>query len=388
MPSKQNIIHHLKNKTSMTNQQLIKHINALVDKRKKASPIVRHICLQHDHLTVTDLEYYLQLPFPSGVNTCIQAADFLSALKTMQQPSFHLEQENSLLIKDGEQELTTTTLPASEFPHSFLNRGLEFTQIGQWGAEEIAYAKQASIFVSNDKDDLRPTLSGVCAGDDIVGTDGHRLYRQEIKSLKEGIILPAKAVRILSDLSKGRQWKILKAVERVQQEVQPDKEKSKPTPNKGKKKYTTVERHYVAFISQDGISFSFQPIDGYFPNYKVILPKDDGMLQLRFEPEHLREALQHVLPSAHPVSQTVKLTINGSVKLYACNIEEGKEAEKTFKATYQFQEPNNDYFEISFNGSLLDSIIKQLEEPATFHLWNPKRLTRFNKQYYLLPAQS
>jgi DNA polymerase-3 subunit beta len=378
------------NTQPMSSKQIIKLIKAAID-TKTVLPILENVYLQNDRLTVFDLRTYINVPYKSGITACVPHKTFISALEMMEQPNFSVEEKSVekivkckpeveiifiVHITEGKRKTKETGDNPKDFPVlSFTNKDIEFKEVGTWTSREISYLEAVLPFVSED--DLRPAMTGVYASKHIAATDGHRLSWKTIEPLKESFIIPADTAKIIIGLG-DKTWKIFY----------------------GRENY----KEHVVFISEDGIMVGFCPIDGRFPDYQVVIPRDESLIEMTITANELRKEIKNALKFGNKNTNQVVFSLNGHAMISAQDIDFGKEYENELNAQYTFKQGNNhDEFVIAFNGKFLDDYLalidkeaaiakkdkeatpEQKEGKVTFNLWKPTSGALINGEYLIMP---
>jgi DNA polymerase-3 subunit beta len=359
----------------MTNKQLIKHIKAVVNK-KAVLPIIETVYLDGDTITISDLETFVSIPYTSGIKVCLPFQPFISAIEIMEDPQFSVDADLVVTICEGKRKLTIAGLKPEDYPINPYSKDLVPQQIGTWGPTEMSHLEEALSFVSTD--DLRPAMTGVFAGKDIAATDAHRLFWKPIEPLQQELIIPAKTVKILTGFE-NKNWKLC-----LGEEYQMDKEEVAYQGYGGNKK-PVVLSNYAAFISDDGIVIAFKPIDARFPQYEVVIPRDNCKLEMSAQTNELRKELKTALKFANSTTKQVVFSLNGSAKIEASDIDANQEYENEIPASHKFVGSDENEFRIAFNGKFLDAILENIEGEAKFKFWKNTNAAVINDSYLLMP---
>jgi DNA polymerase-3 subunit beta len=193
------------------------------------------------------------------------------------------------------------------------------------------------------KDDTRPVLSGVlwelsADGMGMVGTDGHRLARMGIEGdfgIKEetGVIIPPKAL--------NQVLRLISAEEEVG---------------------IAIDKAFVGFFVGDTTVYT-RRIEGTFPNYKQVIPKNNENL-LVVDRGDLMSAAKRVSLLADSKTHKVKMHLSKDrVKLTASTPDLG-EAEEELPASYTGED-----MIIGYNASYILDVLKTTEsEEVKFEL--------------------
>ncbi len=328
-------------------------ISGVVEKRN-TMPVLANVLLEtlEDGLRITgtNMEVELvaqvgQVSVDQGGRVTVPARKLSDICRTLTEGSqvrFELK-DGRMHIQAGHASFTLSTLPADAFPNVEDEPESISVTLPQGTLKRLidrtAYAMA--------QQDVRYYLNGMLFefGSQVlttVATDGHRLALAR-ESLNEGdvqsrqCIVPRKGVlemaRLLSD-SDG------------------------PCT-------LTLGDHHIR-LSVDGYVFTSKLIDGKFPDYNRVIPRN-GDKVVRAD----RGALKHVLASAsilcHESIRGVRLYLEpGVMKVYANNPEQ-EEAEDRIEVEYE-GEP----LQIGFNvGYLIDAISALPDDTVTLTLSNP-----------------
>ncbi len=197
-------------------------------------------------------------------------------------------------------------------------------------------------------DELRPAMMGVllqAKGSDLraVSTDGHRLVRlirksPEAEALKRDIIVPAKALQLLSrSLESGR---------------------------------TTISLSdtHIRFLFDTTVLIS-RLIEEKYPNYESVIPLDNDKTMI-VEREALMASIRRVALYANVTTRQIRFSLEPSaVTIMAQDIDFGGEARERLACEY-----DGDPMEIGFNAQYVVDILSHLDtDRASFRFSLPTR---------------
>jgi len=212
----------------------------------------------------------------------------------------------------------------------------------------LAHAINKTIFATGN-DDIRPVMSGVLfemspTGCNFVATDAHKLvryHRKDVTSSGNGsIVLPKKPLNLLKN--------ILLSYD------------------------TPVDVSY----NDTNVSFSFENyrvvsrlIDGKFPNYEAVFPKNNPN-RLMVDKTPLLNAIRRVSIFSNKTTYQVRLKIAGSdLQIMAEDLDFANEAFERLTCQY-----DGDDLEIGFNSRFLIEMIQNIDsENVVFELSEPNR---------------
>ena len=308
-----------------------------VVERRQTMPILANVLLAARNgqlsITATDLEVELvatvELDVESDGEVTVPGRKLLDICKALPEgASVSLAHSGEkVTVRSGRSRFTLTTLPAAEFPtvedinadkgidvpQSTLARLLEKTHFAM-AQQDVRYYLNG-LLIETGKKHLRA-----------VATDGHRLALCQVE-LDDGnlpekqVIVPRKGVLELQRLMSGE----------------------------GSLSLALGSNHIR--IQLDGIRFTSKLIDGRFPEYDRVIPKDPGN-ELKGDRLLLRGAMQRTAILSNEKYRGIRLVIkDGGLVLQAHNPEQ-EEAEEEVEVGY-----TGDDMEIGFNVNyLLDAL--------------------------------
>jgi len=295
--------------------------------------------LEHSKLTVSasDLETTmastLEVESDSEGSVAIPAKLLLETLKTFpEQPlTFVIEENNTIEISSNDGKYALAYASADEFPKAISLDNASTTIIG---SDILATAISKTIFAAGN-DDLRPVMSGVffqfsTESLTFVATDAHKLvkYSRTDVSANETaeFIMPKKPLNLLKGILAGSDDDV------------------------------TIE------YNDSNAKFSFENsvlicrlIDGKYPNYEAVIPKEN--------PNHLTISRNQFLNSVRRVSifsnkttHQIRLKIAGAeLNISAEDIDYSNKAEERLTCDYQ-----GDDMQIGFNSRFLSEMLSNL----------------------------
>ncbi len=295
--------------------------------------------LRHSKLTVSasDLESTMastmEVESDSEGSVAIPAKLLLETLKTFpEQPlTFVIEDYNTIEISSNHGKYALAYASADEFPKSISLDNPSTTVVS---ADVLATAISKTIFAAGN-DDLRPVMSGVffqfsTESLTFVATDAHKLVKYSRTDVKANetaeFIMPKKPLNLLKGLLTGSDDKV------------------------------SIE------YNDSNAKFSFENtvlicrlIDGKYPNYEAVIPKEN--------PNHLTISRNQFLNSVKRVSifsnkttHQIRLKIAGAeLNISAEDIDYSNKAEERLTCDYQ-----GDDMQIGFNSRFLSEMLSNL----------------------------
>lgn len=326
-------------KLSAARDVLLKPLQAVIGvvERRQTMPILSNILLVARDgqlsVTATDLEVELVATTEVNVETGGEITvsgrkllDICKALPDGAEISISVSGEK-MAVRSGRSRFALTTLPAAEFPT------VEDIKAGQ--TISVSQAVLARLIekthFSMAQQDVRYYLNGMLletSGKHLraVATDGHRLALSQAelaggKMDEQQVIVPRKGVLELQRMLGGE--------ENLDIELGPNHVR----------------------IQLEGIRFTSKLIDGRFPEYDRVIPKESSN-QLRADKETLRSALQRTAILSNEKYRGIRLIIRDSGVVLQAHNPEQEEAEEEVEVEY-----SGDDIEIGFNVNyLLDAL--------------------------------
>jgi len=326
-------------KLSAARDVLLKPLQAVIGvvERRQTMPILSNILLVAKNgqlsVTATDLEVELvaktDVEVESGGEITVSGRKLLDICRALPDGAtvdVSVSGEK-LNVRSGRSKFALATLPAAEFPSVEDVKASQTISV----AQEVLGRLIEKTHFSMAQQDVRYYLNGMLlesGGSHLrtVATDGHRLAlcQAELDGAKldeQQVIVPRKGVLELQRLLSGE----------------------------GTVDIVLGANHIQ--IELDGIRFTSKLIDGRFPEYDRVIPKDSSN-ELSAGREVLRGALQRTAILSNEKYRGIRLIIrSGAVVLQAHNPEQ-EEAEEELEVSY-----TGDDIEIGFNVNyLLDAI--------------------------------
>ncbi len=333
--------------------------------RRHTLPILSNLKLEvtltHLTLTASDLEVELVAVVPLPDGACLEAgATTLSARKLMDicksLPSAALidlqtADDRRCQLKSGNSRFMLGTLPAEDFPllsggsNDSLNNGTRL-QVDQRALKRLLDKTAFAMAIQ----DVRFYLTGMLfeaseAQLRTVTTDGHRLAMFETAAVLEGgqsvqAIVPRKGVLELQRLLGAEESQLSILVGREFLSVTLTQQ------NKAQEGQQTVDIE---------IRFTTKLIDGKFPDYRRVIPKNgDKVMQVALD--EFKQTLQRVAILSNEKLRGVFLQLNNHNMQMRANNAEQDEAVEDLLISYQGAP-----LEMSFNAQYLLDIINVIE---------------------------
>jgi len=326
-------------KFSAAREALLKPLQAVIGvvERRQTMPILANVLLVAKNgevsITATDLEVELVATAEIAVEQDGEVTvpgrkllDICRALPESAEVVLSLGGEK-LSIRSGRSKFSLTTLPASDFPTVEQISGSRGIDIGQ--AELVKLLEKTHFSMAQQ--DVRYYLNGLLIETGkksvrAVATDGHRLALCEVElegagNEEQQVIVPRKGVLELQRLLSGE----------------------------GDVTLELGSNHMR--VQLEGIRFTSKLIDGRFPEYDRVIPKE-AENELTADREMLRAALQRTAILSNEKYRGIRLIIRDNGMVLQAHNPEQEEAEEEIEVSYQGED-----IEIGFNVNyLLDAL--------------------------------
>lgn len=329
-------------KFSIERDRLLKPLQQVagVVEKRQTMPVLSNVLLIVDQdtlsLTGTDLEVELvaQVSLPErfdSFETTVPAKKLLDICKSLPDDStiYFLLEDQKLTIKCGRSRFSLATLPANEFPNLEESQGDVSFSINQDYLKSIL--DRTSFAMAQQ--DVRFYLNGMLFEIStnllrVVSTDGHRLalcnaeIQCELDSVIQAIV-PRKGVLELAKLFSD-----------VDNDVA-----------------VSLSSNHICLETSD-MRFTSKLIDGKFPDYERVLPKN-GDKDVLCDKSDLKQCFTRVAILSNEKYRGVRLRLKNDTLVTVANNPEQEEAEEIINVQY-----NSDVeIEIGFNVSYLLDVI-------------------------------
>lgn len=282
----------------------------------------------------TTMTATLEIESTSEGSIAVPAKLLLETLKTFpEQPlTFTVKENSTIEISSSFGKYTLAYLPGEEFPKAEMLEDPSRTLIP---AEVLATAISKTIFAAGN-DDLRPVMSGVYfqfspSGVIFVATDAHKLVkysRTDVISEKEtNFIMPKKPLNILKNILMASDSEV------------------------------TIEYNDSnAMFSFDNYTLICRLIDGKYPNYEAVIPKENPN-KLSISRTQFLSSVRRVAIYANKTTHQIRLKIAGSeLNISAEDIDYSNKADERLTCDY-----HGDDLQIGFNSRFLTEMLNNLQ---------------------------
>mgnify|MGYP001627902038 CR=1 FL=1 len=295
----------------------------------------------------TTISGTLNVESDSEGTVAVPAKLLLETLKTFpEQPlTFVSEENNTMEISSSQGKYALAYINGDEFPKAVSISNPSSTVIQ---ADILATAVSKTIFASGN-DDLRPVMSGVFfqfSTDNLtfVATDAHKLVkytREDIKASETAeFIMPKKPLNILKSIMAGSEDDVL---------IEYNESNAK--------------------FAYDNIELVCRLIDGKYPNYEAVIPKENPN-KLVIDRNQFLSSVRRVSIFSNKTTHQVRLKIAGAeLNISAEDIDYSNKAEERLTCSYQ-----GDDMQIGFNSRFLTEMLSNLNcDEVTLEMSLPNR---------------
>ncbi|WP_372474426.1 DNA polymerase III subunit beta [Capnocytophaga sp. ARDL2] len=290
------------------------------------------------HVSASDLETTmtatLEIESTSVGSIAVPAKLLLETLKSFpEQPLTFVvnEETNDIEISSSFGKYSLKYLPGDEFPKAEI---IEEPLRATISSEILATAISKTIFATGN-DDLRPVMSGVFfqfspAGMVFVATDAHKLVKYSRKDVvsehETSFIMPKKPLNIL-------------------------------------KNNLVTEDEVVIEYNESNARFSFDNytlicrlIDGKYPNYETVIPKENPNKMVITRSQFLG-SVRRVAIYSNKTTHQIRLKVAGSeLNISAEDLDYSNKADERLTCSY-----NGDDMQIGFNSKFLIEMLNNLQ---------------------------
>jgi DNA polymerase III subunit beta len=326
-------------KFSASREAILKPLQAVIGvvERRQTMPILSNVLLAvaNDKLSVTATDLEVELVAEGAIDQESAGEitvpgrklhDICRALGDGTKVEVAVSGER-LIVKAGRSRFTLSTLRPGDFPTVDDVAAQQSLRVSQKDLHRLLDKTQFSMA----QQDVRYYLNGLLLETHeqtlrAVATDGHRLALSEIKledkaRKEQQVIVPRKGVLELNRL--------------LEQEGELT---------------LTIGANHVR-VEREGIRLTSKLIDGRFPEYGRVIPKDPPSL-LKADRDLLRQSLQRTAILSNEKYRGVRLELSSNTIVMQANNPEQEEAVETLEVAYQGEE-----MEIGFNVNyLLDAL--------------------------------
>ncbi len=282
----------------------------------------------------TTMSCTIEIDSQSNGSVAVPAKLLLEILKTFpEQPlTFTVEENNTIEISSNSGKYALAYALGSEFPNAIVLENPSETIIP---ADVLATAISKTIFATAN-DDMRPVMNGVFfqfspEGLIFVATDAHKLVkyaRTDVKASQVAdFIMPKKPLTILKNILASSETDV-------------------------KIEYNDAN----ATFSFDNYNLICRLIDGKYPNYEAVIPKENPN-KLSIDRSLFLNSVRRVSIFANKTTHQVRLKIAGTeLNISAEDVDFSNKAEERLTCEYI-----GDDMQIGFNSRFLSEMLSNLQ---------------------------
>ncbi len=282
----------------------------------------------------TTMSAILEIDSKSKGSVAIPAKLLLEILKTFpEQPlTFTVEENSTIEISSNSGKYALAYAPGDEFPKAVVLDEPSATIVP---AEVLASAISKTIFAAGN-DDLRPVMSGVFFQFSpqsliFVATDAHKLVKYSRTDVT--------ASQVAEFIMPKKPLTILKGILAL-------------TDSEVKIEYNDSN----AVFSFDSYMLVCRLIDGKYPNYEAVIPKENPN-KLHIDRTQLLNSVRRVAIFSNKTTHQIRLKIAGTeLNISAEDIDYSNKAEERLTCDYQ-----GDDMQIGFNSRFLTEMLNNLQ---------------------------
>ncbi|MFN3756397.1 MAG: DNA polymerase III subunit beta [Flavobacterium sp.] len=282
----------------------------------------------------TTMSSSMEIDSNSTGSVAVPAKLLLDILKTFpEQPlTFTVEENSTIEISSNSGKYALAYSPGEEFPKPMILEDASKTTVP---SEVLATAISKTIFAAGN-DDLRPVMSGVffqfsTEGLIFVATDAHKLVkyaRTDVKAAQTSdFIMPKKPLNILKGI------------------------------------LATLDTDVIIEYNDSNAVFSFENyhlvcrlIDGKYPNYEAVIPKENPN-KLLIDRNQFLNSVKRVAIFSNKTTHQIRLKMAGTeLNISAEDVDYSNKAEERLTCDYQ-----GDDLQIGFNSRFLLEMLTNLQ---------------------------
>lgn len=298
------------------------YIQGVVEK-KSTIPVLSNILIESlgegsIRIVGTDLDVTIRCDAAADIKTpgamCIQARKLFDIVRSLDGGDVHFKKEDNewVRIKSGRASFRLAGVNREQYPETPIFKSAPF----RLPSELFNYfIHNTSFAITNEQS--RFTLSGAkfIIGEGkvrMVTTDGHRLafIEKEVSDVNEtmDVLIPKKALLELTKISRGYD---------------------------GDVQFGEDQNHI--YFETDGRLLITRKLTGNFPNYEMIMPKEEGN-RVEFGLDEMKAAVRRISLMADERNRSLRMTVReGEVEVTAQSSEEG-EGQEFVQADYKGEE--------------------------------------------------
>lgn len=281
----------------------------------------------------TTIKGVIEVESTDSISIAVPYKILIDTLKTFSEQAltFIINDNNTIDIVSNNGKYTLAYLDSNEFPSVVeIENASQVTLMG----DILATAIQSTFFATGN-DDLRPIMNGVFfnfteEGLIFAATDAHKLVKYERQDIKSdqpaAFVIPKKPLNLLKGILTGSETQV------------------------------TIEYNESnAKFSFDQLDYVCRLIDGTYPNYEAVIPKENPN-KLIVNRNLILNSTKRISNFASKATHQMRIKIVGnSLQIFAEDIEYNNRANETIPCNYE-----GDDMEIGFNSKFFMEMLSNL----------------------------
>ena len=281
----------------------------------------------------TTIKGVIEVESTDSISIAVPYKILIDTLKTFSEQAltFIINDNNTIDIVSNNGKYTLAYLDSNEFPSVVeIENASQVTLMG----DILATAIQSTFFATGN-DDLRPIMNGVFfnfteEGLIFAATDAHKLVKYERQDIKSdqpaAFVIPKKPLNLLKGILAGSETQV-----------------------------TIKYNESNAKFSFDQLDYVCRLIDGTYPNYEAVIPRENPN-KLIVNRTLLLNSTKRISNFASKATHQMRVKITGnSLQIFAEDIEYNNRANETIPCNYE-----GDDMEIGFNSKFFMEMLSNL----------------------------
>ena len=282
----------------------------------------------------TTIKGVIEVESTDSISIAVPYKILIDTLKTFSEQAltFIINDNNTIDIVSNNGKYTLAYLDSNEFPSVVeIENASQVTLMG----DILATAIQSTFFATGN-DDLRPIMNGVFfnfteEGLIFAATDAHKLVKYERQDIKSdqpaAFVIPKKPLNLLKGILAGSETQV------------------------------TIEYNESnAKFSFDQLDYVCRLIDGTYPNYEAVIPKENPN-KLTLNRSQFYNSVNRLSLFSNKTTHQIRLKVAGSsLVISAEDVDYSNKGEERLTCNYHGED-----MEIGFNSKFLKEMINNLD---------------------------
>lgn len=302
-----------------------------------------------------NLEMYCSVPFETGVTVGINNGLLLKAFAAFDKPSYSVDKNSVLKLREGNKSLSIGGDSLSNFPVPIKEA---HTHIGRFDAADLLKLKESILFQS--KDDLRPAMTYTHVDSHIAATDAHRLYYPRLSHpLTQNIFLHERTIKIM--LIFGGDWNISYRKQENDKSFQP-----------------------AAFtlVNEQGVKITQRDCDAPFPDWRRVIPEIDKDTPIaHFDKKEMLRVIKDGAPFANKSTGQMILEIDAKPMVTFADLDFNLNYSSEINVEFDPKKP----IRIAFDLKLMSGIFALCPDKVKVAYFSPTKCIILEDRFLLMP---